>query len=94
VDPRAGLDEVEKRKFLTLLGLELRPFGRPAPVELQYLNIIKYLFKLIQFILKLVLLSKRYPIIYTISLWVGWGRENGVYILYIPHMMCLRNFII
>jgi hypothetical protein len=29
VDPRAGLD-VEKRKFLTLPGLELRPLGRPA----------------------------------------------------------------
>jgi hypothetical protein len=25
VGPRAGLDDVEKRKFLTLLGLELRP---------------------------------------------------------------------
>jgi hypothetical protein len=30
VDLRAGLDDVEKRKFLTLLGLELRPLGRPA----------------------------------------------------------------
>jgi hypothetical protein len=30
VDPRAGLDDVEKRKFLTLLGLELRPLGRPT----------------------------------------------------------------
>jgi hypothetical protein len=30
VDPRAGLDDVEKRKFLTLLGLELQPLGRPA----------------------------------------------------------------
>jgi hypothetical protein len=30
VDPRAGLDEVEKRKFLTLPGLELRPLGCPA----------------------------------------------------------------
>jgi hypothetical protein len=30
VDPRAGLDNVEKRKFLTLQGLELRPLGRPA----------------------------------------------------------------
>jgi hypothetical protein len=27
---RAGLDDVEKRKFLTLPGLELRPLGRPA----------------------------------------------------------------
>jgi hypothetical protein len=30
VDPRAGLDDVEKRKFLTLPGLQLRPVGRPA----------------------------------------------------------------
>jgi hypothetical protein len=30
VDPRAGPDDVEKRKFLTLPGLELRPLGRPA----------------------------------------------------------------
>jgi hypothetical protein len=30
VDPRAGLDDVEKRKYLTLLGLELRCLGRPA----------------------------------------------------------------
>jgi hypothetical protein len=27
VDPRAGLDDVEKRKFLTLPALELRPLG-------------------------------------------------------------------
>jgi hypothetical protein len=30
VDPRAGLDAVEKRKFLILPRLELRPLGRPA----------------------------------------------------------------
>jgi hypothetical protein len=30
VDPRAGLDDVEKRKFFTLPRLELRPLGRPA----------------------------------------------------------------
>jgi hypothetical protein len=30
VDPRSGLDDVEKRKFLTLPGLELRPHGLPA----------------------------------------------------------------
>jgi hypothetical protein len=28
---------VEKRKFLTLPGLELRPLGRPACGQLQYL---------------------------------------------------------
>jgi hypothetical protein len=28
VDPRDGLDDVEKRKFLTLQGLELRPVAR------------------------------------------------------------------
>jgi hypothetical protein len=30
VDLRADLDDLEKRKFLTLPGLELRPLGRPA----------------------------------------------------------------
>jgi hypothetical protein len=30
VSSRAGLDAVEKRKFLPLPGLELRPLGRPA----------------------------------------------------------------
>jgi hypothetical protein len=30
VGPRAAVDEVEKRKFLTLPRLELRPLGRPA----------------------------------------------------------------
>jgi hypothetical protein len=30
VNLRPGLDDLEKRKFLTLPGLELRPLGRPA----------------------------------------------------------------
>jgi hypothetical protein len=30
VEPKAGPDELEKRKFLTLPGLELRPLRRPA----------------------------------------------------------------
>jgi hypothetical protein len=30
VDLIAGLDDLEKRKFLTPPGLELRPLGRPA----------------------------------------------------------------
>jgi hypothetical protein len=30
VDPRVGLDAVEKRRFLILPGPELRPLGRPA----------------------------------------------------------------
>jgi hypothetical protein len=30
VDLRAGLDDLEKGKFVTLRGLELRPLGRPA----------------------------------------------------------------
>jgi hypothetical protein len=36
VDPRADLDDVEKRKFLTLPGLELRPLGRPARSQSLY----------------------------------------------------------
>jgi hypothetical protein len=30
VGPRAGLDDVEKRKFLNVLGVDLRPLGHPA----------------------------------------------------------------
>jgi hypothetical protein len=30
VDLRAGMDDLEKRKFLTLPGVELRSLGRPA----------------------------------------------------------------
>jgi hypothetical protein len=30
VDPRASLDDVEKRKFLNLPGLGIRSLGRPA----------------------------------------------------------------
>jgi hypothetical protein len=30
VGPRAGLDDVEKRKFFTLPGLEILPLGCPA----------------------------------------------------------------
>jgi hypothetical protein len=36
MDPRAGLDYVEKRKFLTLPTLELRPLGRPARSQSLY----------------------------------------------------------
>jgi hypothetical protein len=36
VGPRAGLDDFEKRKFLTLLGLEIRPLGRPARSQSLY----------------------------------------------------------
>jgi hypothetical protein len=34
--PRAGLDEMEKRKYLTLLELELRPLARPASSQSLY----------------------------------------------------------
>jgi hypothetical protein len=30
MDPRAGLDDMKKRKIFTLPGLELRHLGRPA----------------------------------------------------------------
>jgi hypothetical protein len=36
VGTKAGLDDVEKRKFLTLLGLELRPLGRQIPSQSLY----------------------------------------------------------
>jgi hypothetical protein len=36
VGPRAGLDDLEKRKFLTLPGLKLRFLGRPARSQSLY----------------------------------------------------------
>jgi hypothetical protein len=36
VGPRAGLDDAEKRKFLTLPGLELLFLGRPARSQSLY----------------------------------------------------------
>jgi hypothetical protein len=36
VGPRDGLDDVEKRKFLTLPGLELRTLAHPAHIQSLY----------------------------------------------------------
>jgi hypothetical protein len=36
VVPRTSLDDVEKSKFLTLLGVELRHLGRPARSQSLY----------------------------------------------------------
>jgi hypothetical protein len=36
VDPRASLDDVEKRKFWILLGLELQPLDHPAQSQSLY----------------------------------------------------------
>jgi hypothetical protein len=36
VDPRAGMDDVEKRKLFTLPGLELRTLGRPVRSQSLY----------------------------------------------------------
>jgi hypothetical protein len=36
MEPRAGLDDVENRKFLTLPWLELRPLGRSARSQSLY----------------------------------------------------------
>jgi hypothetical protein len=36
VDLRASLEDLERRKFLTLLGLELRPIGLPARSQSLY----------------------------------------------------------
>jgi hypothetical protein len=33
---RDGLDDVEKRRFLTLPGIKLRPLGRPARIQSLY----------------------------------------------------------
>jgi hypothetical protein len=46
VDPRAGMDDVEKRKFLTIPGLELRLLGHPArsQSQMKIINFVEIVF--------------------------------------------------
>jgi hypothetical protein len=43
VDPRVGLDDVEKRTFLTLPGLELLLIGRPAHSQSLYRLLVTHM---------------------------------------------------
>jgi hypothetical protein len=54
VDLRAGLDDVERRKFLTLPGLELRPLGRPARSQ----SLCRLTLSRLPVIVKTILVSK------------------------------------
>jgi hypothetical protein len=36
VDPRASVDDMEKRKFLTISGIDLRPLSHPAHSQSLY----------------------------------------------------------
>jgi hypothetical protein len=61
VSPRAGLDDLEKRKYLTLPGLELRPLGRPACSQSLYRlrNPGSYISCVVLLLLLLLLLTQR-----------------------------------
>jgi hypothetical protein len=60
-------------------------------VELRYFNILKYLFKLIQFILKLLLFFESYAVIYTgFYVWAGVGRMMRMH----SYTMCFRNVVL
>jgi hypothetical protein len=41
VGPRAGLDDVENRKFLIAPGLELGPLDRPASVRIKLKDVLE-----------------------------------------------------
>jgi hypothetical protein len=62
VDPRAGLHEIEKRNFLTLPGLELRPLGLPA--RSQSLYRLRYV----------TILCNHLQKVYIVVLWVMTSR--------------------
>jgi hypothetical protein len=71
VDPRAGLDHMEKWKFLTPPGLEPRPLSRPARSQSLYrlrypgsLTATQFIFKLEYFVVFLNCMSissRKYP---------------------------------
>jgi hypothetical protein len=48
VDPRAGLDDVEKRKVLTPPGLDFRPLGRPRRLPIIIIIIITCIYIITQ----------------------------------------------
>jgi hypothetical protein len=87
VGPKGGVNDVEKRKFLILQGLELRPLGRPSCTQSLYrlryrgssiklsLDIIRLLY--IQF--KVKLRSKlRLKYIISISYFAGIICRSGL----------------
>jgi hypothetical protein len=92
VDPGAGIDEGEKRKFVTLKGLELRPLGRPAgsqslyrpqyPCPIKYngfvLNISRFLCKPPYCVNYISDNSYTYPLCYILqnSFWCPSRREK------------------
>jgi hypothetical protein len=47
LDRRLGLDDVEKRKFLTLVGLELRPLSSQSLYRLRYIPAPEEMYQLI-----------------------------------------------
>jgi hypothetical protein len=68
VDPRAGLDDMDKRKFLILPALELRPLGRPAhSVMLNYLStgtiLPFYLYSNLNYLMPMIKLTLTGPVI-------------------------------
>jgi hypothetical protein len=74
VGPRTGLDDVEKRKFLTLPGLELRPLCCPARSQslcrLSYLGscLVAVRYKIIFHTCEVSLYRLKYDIFTTISI--------------------------
>jgi hypothetical protein len=64
VGPRARMDGVENRKFLTLPGLELRQLGRPA--RSQSLYRLRYPGSSRNIIFVLILMLHRHKILYLI----------------------------
>jgi uncharacterized membrane protein YagU involved in acid resistance len=64
VGTRAGLDDVENRKFLTPPGLELRPLGHPARSQslyrLRYPGSREVIYALVHLIFHIILLAITY----------------------------------
>jgi hypothetical protein len=76
VHPGAGLDNVEKRKFFTLPGLELRPLGCPARSQSLY----RLRYPIIIIISRSVLPS------YRLNSGGGWtSMKRNAVIINIPH---------
>jgi hypothetical protein len=71
VDPRASLNNMEKWKFLTLLGLELRPLGHPACSQSLY-RLCYPSSQMQHKVLKIIIQSHKIQLQKGLSYIIGW----------------------
>jgi hypothetical protein len=87
--PRAGLDDVEKTKFLILPGLELRPLSRPA--RSQSLCRPRYHYPVHDIFCTLPYLLKNKVLYVSFEVFTAVTMKNAVFWDVIPCRSCVKR---